>query len=173
MRSDRSGICLEAKSVLLDVHLFFGLLLRTFSYPRYHSLSASGKAPHLPLICNLRNGGHHWAVFWMGLGLWQTAARGRMGGAGGLTRREVVAKCQLQREKKKTRNMDETHDQISTCICTVDGAEVSGNYPLFFFVAENFPSYPRLLVPDYFTIITRPLFGLLVFTLLRYLLSFP
>ena len=146
MRSDGSGICLEAKSVLLDVHLFFGLLLQTFCYPRYHSLSASGKAPHLPLICNLRNGGHHWAMFWMGLGLWQTAARGRMGGAGGLTRREVVAKCQLQREKKKTRNMDETHDQISTCICTVDGAEVSGNYPLFFCGGE-LPIIPKASCP--------------------------
>ena len=54
MRSDRSGICLEAKSVLRDVHISFDILLLTFYYPHYQSVSKWQGTPFAPYMQSSR-----------------------------------------------------------------------------------------------------------------------
>ena len=84
-----------------------------------------------------------------------------LGGGGG-------CEYQLRREPSK-RNLDETHDQISTCICTY-GWWGGGFWEAFFaaLAMRGFHHTP-LLPYGFFAIITEPLFGLSTFTLLWYL----
>jgi hypothetical protein len=93
---------------------------------------------------------------------------GLVGGEEGSVRRRGDGGNQLQLGSEKG-NMDETHDQISTCICTVDRARGFGG--VSYFLVWELSNIPKTSCPDFFAR-TQPYFGLSAYYPPT-LLSFP